>query len=340
MTNNNQNDTVSKVSTSIDTATPDKAAEPRFHTEAFETDESRMAASRLPVSRRQWMIKNLIVKYPVFNEGYGIIAENHYPVAGGTHATGTVGAMLGESRTGKTAVCSYYSAMHPATYDDDGEIFPVIHLTASINMSPMEFAHELNRLTAARYARMHGGVGAYVNNALLRLLKVRTQLLIVDDAQYLFFERTSKTAANMFKLIKTIVDYNTMSVMLVGEERVNDYVNSIDAFVNRGYNSHVLRPLTSGKSDMKRFEKLLGAIDKRLPFANLSGFEDPYIAQQMYRYSDGMIGRVMNLVRPAAFKAMNQGTSRIMIEHLREAVVTRRRKGDTHDYFGGMRDAA
>ncbi|WP_105432315.1 TniB family NTP-binding protein [Neorhizobium sp. T6_25] len=340
MTSKINHETASKEPSLITPAVASKLAQPRFHTEPFESDESRIAAGRLPVAKRQWMIKNLIVKYPTFNEGYGIIAENHYPVAGGTHATGTVGAMLGESRTGKTAVCSYYSAMHPATYDEEGEIFPVIHLTASINMSPVEFGHELNRLTAARYARMHGGVGAYVNNALLRLLKVRTEMLIVDDAQYLFFERSSKTAANMFKLIKTIVDYNTLSVMLVGEERVTDYVNSIDAFVNRGYNSHVLRPLTSGKSDMKRFEKLLGAIDKRLPFANLSGLDDPYIAQEMYRYSDGMIGRVMNLVRPAAFKAINQGTSRIMIEHLREAVETRRRKGDTHDYFGRTRDAA
>lgn len=315
-------------------------ASARFHTEAFETDHDRVAASRLPVARRQWMIKNLIVKYPVFNEGCGVIAENHYPVAGGTHSTGTVGAMLGESRTGKTAVCSYYSAMHPATYDEEGEIFPVIHLTASINMSPVEFAHELNRLTAARYARLNGGVGAYVNNALLRLMQVRTELLIIDDAQYLFYERTSKTAANMFKLIKTVVDYNTLSVMLVGEERVSEYVNSIDAFVNRGYNSHVLKALSAGKSDMKRFEKLLGAIDRRLPFANLSGLDDPYIAQEMYRYSNGMIGRVMNLVRPAAFKAINQGTSMIMIEHFREAVATRRRKGDVHDYFGGFRDAA
>ncbi|NTE82181.1 AAA family ATPase [Agrobacterium tumefaciens] len=320
--------------------TKQSTASARFHTEAFETDQDRIAASNLPAARRQWMIKNLIVKYPVFNEGYAVISENHYPVAGGTHSTGTVGAMLGESRTGKTAVCSYYSAMHPATYDDEGEIFPVIHLTASINMSTMEFAHELNRLTASRYARIHGGVGAYVNNALLRLLKVRTELLIIDDAQYLFFERTSKTAASMFKLIKTIVDYNSLSVMLVGEERVNDYVNSIDAFVNRGYNSHVLKSLSAGKSDMKRFEKLLGAIDRRLPFANLSGLDNPYIAREMYRYSGGMIGRVMNLVRPAAFKAINQGTSMIMIEHFREAVATRRRKGDDHDYFGGFRDAA
>lgn len=312
----------------------------RFHTEAFNSDEDRVAASILPASTRQWMINNLIVKYPVFNEGFDIIAENHFPVENGVPGRGTVGAMLGESRTGKTAVCKYYAAMHPPTYDEEGEIFPVIHLNASVRMSPTESAHELNRLTAARYARMHGGIGAYVNNALLRLMKVRTQLLIVDDAQYLFFDRTNNTASNMFKLIKTIVDYDVLSVMLVGEERVNDYVYSINAFENRGYNWRELKPLSSGKSDMVRFSKLLGAIDKRLPFANLSGFDDPYIAEQMYRYSNGMIGRVMNIIKPAAFRAINQGTSQVMIEHLRHAVSTRRKRGDSYSYFGSDLDAA
>lgn len=72
--------------------TNQSTAKARFHTEAFETDQDRVAASQLPAARRQWMIKNLIVKYPVFNEGYAVISENHYPVAGGTHSTGTVGA--------------------------------------------------------------------------------------------------------------------------------------------------------------------------------------------------------------------------------------------------------
>jgi len=312
----------------------------RFHTEAFETLEQRIAASRKSNAIRQRMVNDLIVKYPVFNTGYDIIKDNHFPVQGGLPGEGTVGAMLGESRTGKSAVCKYYTAMHPPTYDDEGEIFPVVHLTVTPKMSPIEFAHELNRMTAARYTGNGGGVGAYVNNALLRLLRVRTELLILDDAQYLFFKRTDKTAASMFKLVKTIVDYEALSVMLVGEECVNDYVYSIDAFENRGYNWEELKPLSAGKSDMQRFSKLLGAIDKRLPFANLSGLDDPYIAEEMFRYSKGKIGRVMNLIKPAAFRAMNDGTSQIMIEHLRRAVATRHEKGDRYSYFGRDLDAA
>ncbi len=324
--------------TDLPAAKPMHAA--RFHTEAFKTDEERTAAARLPPVRRQWMIKNLIVRYPVFNEGFEMIARNHYPVDGGDHGTGTVGALLGESRAGKTAICSFYTAMKPPHHDDEGEIFPVIHLTASLRMTQVEFAHELNRLTAARATRLNGGIGAYVNNALLRLPRVRNQLLIIDDAHYLFFEQPSNGAAKMFKLVKTIADYNTCAVMLVGEERINDYVYSIDAFANRSYNSQVLRPLSAGKDDMQRFAMLMRGIDRRLPFVDLSGLDAPELVRDFYRYSDGMIGRVMNLIRPAAFLAINDGSSRILVEHLRRAVSTRMRKNDNNNYFGVSRNAA
>lgn len=318
------------------------ASGPRhFHTEPFESPEERLAASKLSPVARQWTVKRLIVKYPVFNSGYSMIAENHFPVVGGSHARGTVGAMLGESRTGKTAICDYYAAMHPPIINEEGETFPVVKLNASLKMTTMEFAQRINRLTAARYERRSGGVGVYVDNAILRFLKARTQLLIIDEAHFLFFDRPDNSAASMYKIVKDIVDLDALAVMLVGDDRINDYVLSIDAFQNRGYNAQPLKPLSAGESDMHRFRKLLGSIDRRLPFANLSGFDDPSstVAQDLYRYSRGLIGRVMLLIAPASHLAMNDGSSMILIEHLRKAVSTRAGKDD-YDYFGYKRHVA
>ncbi|WP_183904774.1 TniB family NTP-binding protein [Rhizobium sp. BK008] len=315
------------------------AASTRFHTEAFETQEQRDAASKLPKTDRQRMVENLLVKYAVFNTGLQIIKSNHMPVNGGQHAKGTVGAMLGASRTGKSSVCEYYAAAYPPTLDDEGELFPVVHLQASVQMMPTEFAKKINELTVNRHPA-RGGVGTFVDDALLQLLRVKTQLLIIDDAQDLFFGRTELSAASMYKLVKTILDFKTLAVLLVGDSKIDDFVNGIDAFANRGYNSVPLAPLSGGKDDMKRFAGLLRSIDKRLPFQNLSGLDDPTIVEDLFRYSEGMVGRVMNLIRPAAFIAFNAGTSHILIEHLREAVSTRMRKGDTFKYFGFGSDAA
>jgi len=314
-------------------------ADEAFHTRAFETAAERNAASRLPPERRQWMIDNLIVKYKVFEQGFEMILANHMPVVGGSHAKGIVGAILGSSRTGKSAICRYYKALYPATYDDEGEIFPVLHMTATVRMTPTEFADELYKLTASRYSPKGGGMAAYVNNALHRLLRVRTQLLIIDDAQYLFHGRADN-GIPMFKLIKAILDFKELSIMLVGEERIDEYVHAIDAFDNRGYNSKTLLSLGSNGSDMKRFQGLLGSIDKRLPFANRSGLDTPSIGEHMYRYSQGKVGRVMKILQPAAYLAINDGSSHILPEHLMRSVATRVRTGDDFDYFGYLRHVA
>jgi hypothetical protein len=318
------------------------ASGPRyFHTEPFEGPEERLAASKLSPRARQWTIKRLTVKYPVFNTGYEIIRENHFPVANGIGNSGKVGAMLGESRTGKTVICDYYAAQHPPIIDDEGESFPVVKLTASLKMTPMEFGERINKLTAARYERRSGGVGLYVDNAIQRFLKVRTELLIIDEAQFLFFERPESSVSSMYKIVKEIVDLDALVVMLVGDERIDDFVYAISAFENRGYNTQPLKALTAGQSDMHRFRKLLGSIDRRLPFARLSGFDDPSspIAEELYRYSRGLIGRVMKLIEPAAYLAINDGSAMILVEHLRRAVSTRAGKDD-YDYFGYKRHAA
>lgn len=310
-----------------------------FHTTAFGPSQ-RLEASRLPPEKRQWMVEKLIVKYPVFTQGFDMIAENHRPVAGGSHAKGTIGALIGDSHTGKSSICSYYAALHPPHTDDEGEVVPVVHLTATLGMRPDEFARAVNSLTIARQPRRSGGIGAFVDQSLLQLIRAKTELLLIDDAQYLFKQQPKGGAERMFKIIKAIADFKALAIVLVGEGDINDYVYSVPAFRNRAYNWMGLRGLTGGADDMQRFAGLLRGIDRRLPFANLSDLDSPLLIEDFYRYSGGMVGRLMNLIRPAAFRAFNDGSSHILIEHFRRVVATRVDSGDSHDYFGYRRHAA
>lgn len=306
-----------------------------FHTEPFESDAERLAASRLPPAKRQWMVERLLVKYAVFKQGYQMIAENHRPVIGGTQGKGVIAAVIGASHTGKTRICEYYLSMHPPRYDDEGEIVPVIHMTATDKMKPEEFARQLNGLTIARQPRSgRGGIDAFVDQALYQLLRARTELLIIDDAQYLFLNQTKGGAGAMYKVVKKIADFKKLTIMLVGEGALNDYAYAVPSFKNRQYNWLPLQGLGSGEADMERYAGLLRGIDRRLPFANLSGLDSPLLIEDLYRFSDGMVGRLMNLIRPAAFRAFNDGSSHILIEHLRHVVATRLAPDDSHNYFG------
>lgn len=137
---------------------------------------------------------------------------------------------------------------------------------------------------------------------------------------------------DMFKLVKMILDTRRTNVLLVGEERTGEFVERTPPLKNRDYSALPFRPLTSSAKDIKDFGRLLGSIDKCLPFAEASGLKD--LAEDMHRFSGGMIGIGMNVVQAAAAEALNRKRSRVLIEDFRFAVKTRVRPGDDYNYFG------
>ena len=81
------------------------------------------------------------------------------------------------------------------------------------------------------------------------------------------------------------------------------------------------------------FRLLLDKIDERLPFASPSGLNNAAWAKDFHYYSQGKIGRLMNLISRAAMMALKQDTACVMVEHLREAVNGMRKPGDHYRYF-------
>ncbi|MBY5511869.1 ATP-binding protein [Rhizobium leguminosarum] len=301
-----------------------------FHTTAFETPQARLAVSRLDVKQRQWMLENLLVVNPLFTAAVDHLSALHLPYGQeGCPGSYKVWAILGESRTGKSFVCKYYTSLFPPTVTTDYEHFPVVSVTATIGMKQTEFARQLNTLTGNPMASTKGGDGAYVERAIQRLLIVDTHLVLIDDAQFLFYERRSDTAMGMFGLIKRIVDQGHV-VMLVGEPKITDFVDGINAFRNRDYNPVELLALK--KADKKRMAGLLDSIDKRLPFREMSGLKN--YREDFWGFSKGTVGPVMNIVQDAGRRAVTQDCPHILLEHLQEAVRTRVKRDDDADYFG------
>lgn len=297
----------------------------------FITDEDRTRAGQLPVGERQLIIKNLLVPYSTYNRGYEAIRSLHMPVAGGLPNLGVVGGLIGPSRCGKTIICESYVAHHPQRDGETGVEYPVVCINASIDMSRRQVGARVHRFTSSphRILTRTDPIEWTVD----RLLKCKTELLIVDDAQYLFFEhRRAWSATEMFGVVKDVLDTKKISVMLVGDGRINNFVFDVDAFKNRGYRSSDLEPLSNTRKDLEKFGALLTSIDRRLPFSRSS--ELAQYRDDFHRYSEGRIGLVMNVVQEAAFRALNDRTACILVEHLRAAVRSMVRPGDDANYFG------
>lgn len=296
----------------------------------FDTAEKREAAVSLPVWKRQLVIKHLRVPYHTYNRGLAMIRRFHMPIDGGIPNRGVAGGMLGESGSGKTVICETYASMHPPFDGDEGVEMPVVMMSASVGISRRRIGDRIRRTTNASYRILtRDDPGDW---SVDRLLKMKTQLFILDESQFLFFgQRTSHIAQEMYGFVKDIADTGLISVFLVGHSAIDEFVHGIEAFRRRRYRSEILKPLSSSPEELALFGDLLKSIDRRLPFresSQLHKYRDDF-----YLYSGGQIGFVMNVVIEAAYLALNERSACILVHHLRQAVSTMVKPGDDTDYF-------
>lgn len=305
----------------------------QFHTKPFLTPEERIAAASLPKSQRQLMIKNLLYRYPEFKKGLEFIKNFHRPGSDDLHDTGVIGGLLGEGRVGKSVIYKYFASLHPNGVGDDGETFPIVWLEATEQMTPTHMADRLYYLTGARSIPMMKP-DAKMDKAVLRLAAAKTELLIIDEAQDLFYNRPQPQVRAFRSSLKTLSDANLFNILLVGEERLNEIINEYNSLANRGgFYSETIEPLGDSDEEFEMFRLFLDKIDERLPFAAPSGLNNAAWAKDLHYYSEGKIGRLMNLIIRAAMMALKQDTACVMVEHLREAVNRMRKPGDHYRYF-------
>jgi hypothetical protein len=295
--------------------------------------EQRLASSSQPPAVRQHLIETLLYPSPLFKKGNAFIGKFHQPVTGGRHGTGKIGGLLGPSRVGKSAICKFYRSHHPARIEEEGEVYPVVYFQASDDMTPRTMAERICEATGARsLAQMK--TPALIDTCINRLVRARAELLIIDDAQFMFMARRVDQVRNFKSFIKLASDRNAFNVLLVGEPIIKDVISAVDYLVGRGgFPNEPLFPLGDSTKEFEQFALMLEGIDNRLPFLTKSGLSEAKIAADIHRFSGGLVGRVMNLIQAAAFEAINDGTAKIMVEHLRSAASMLVSANDSHRYF-------
>lgn len=306
-----------------------------FHTRKFGTDADRAEVVRRPVAERQWMIENLLFSYKRFQDVSAEIGRFHLPVAGGLHGTGVIGGLLGEPRAGKSYICKHYAARYPKILTDVGEEYPVICLEARADWSPTHCAEQIFLKTGGRFVP---GLkfASLVTRCLDRLVQVKNQLFILDDAHLLLLDPSGKQLRDFKSIVKGIADLNTCNLLVCGLPPLQSFMEDDGQIGGRGDFPHwSVQALDWGLTDEReQFALLVHGIDERLPFRELSGLARYDNLEDLYRNSDGKIGRVMNIVKDAAKRALNEDCAHILPEHLQGAAKDRLRVGQRYVGFG------
>jgi energy-converting hydrogenase Eha subunit F len=303
-----------------------------FHTATFDTPEEREAASQLPNIERQRLIEHLLVTYPQFEKLVEFIKNYHYPVLGGSHGRGSVGGLIGKTRAGKSDIVKYYCNKFPAYDVDDGVVMPVVYIPVPPDIVPQRFAEIVYEMTGSGSAPKLK-IPSLMGRSVERIVRVRAQLVVIDDSQFLF-QAPKNHVREFYGFLKQLADTESCNILFVGEESVILSVLAFDPLAERGgFPKEMLKPFDRD-TEFDQFRLMLHEIDLRLPFAEISGLATRYFATELHDFTGGAMGKVMkNLVRPAAFRALNDGSPRILRHHFYEEAALRQRPGDTRVYF-------
>jgi Bacterial TniB protein len=290
-----------------------------FHDKRLSPAERRSAAG-LPPSERQRLIKTLLVRYPRYKEMAKFIAKFHVPVDGGTPDYGNIGALLGATRSGKSWVLKDYGVSFPSVPGDGAIARPVVRVEIRNDMAAHDvvslFFKELGYVSVPKIK-----TEAMIDMIIDALPHHSVELVVFDDVDNALRSNRSGYASKILGFIKGLLDAGCCNVLCAGRPALYETLAAAEQIKGRGgLQKKVLEPYRwHVDAERDQIRLLLDEIDDRLPFADKTGFAEPDLAAHFYAVSGGLIGQVMNYVRPAAYAAMNERAGRVERKHLVEA---------------------
>jgi len=306
---------------------------PEFHTTEFSTPDERLAASQLSPMVRQLMVTNLLVPYAQYARVKKFVSQFHRPVEDGTHGTGWVGGVIGESRAGKSFILQSFAAEWRPVEGPNGYDFPVAYIEARADWDMLEFGRQVYHATGAT-AIPRLSTAALNTKSADRVRQFKVELLIVDDAHFLF-AATGKKRTAFVSLIQHVADQRCCNILLSGLPSVEVAINEYPQLNNRGGFPHLrVHEFDSRTPDERdKFRIFLHGVDQRLPFAKPSNLAQKSYIADFLAVSGGSIGKVMNIIIDAGHMAINERASCISPKHLRKATEIRLLEGTAHVPF-------
>ncbi|WP_375274568.1 AAA family ATPase [Methylorubrum thiocyanatum] len=303
------------------------------------TPEERARVAGLSPKERQDLIKSVLVRYPGYKDAYAFASRFHRPVDGGTHDTGNLGALLGESRAGKSFMLQDYAASFPMEKVAGAITRPVVYIEIKNDMTPYDVASYL-----------HFGLGyrsipkvktqVLMDMAIEAMPDHRVELVIFDDVDNCLTSPRASYVKQTLGFIKGILDSGTCNVLCSGRVGLYGILNGIPQIAGRGGLPHatIMPYRWRIPSEREKVRLLLNGIDNRLPFRAKSDLGSIERAAHFYDLSGGLIGLMMNIIKSAAYQAINDGSDRIENDHLVYASKLRMPPGATFVHFQDLLD--
>ncbi|HWS99369.1 MAG TPA: TniB family NTP-binding protein [Pyrinomonadaceae bacterium] len=261
--------------------------------------------SEIPTEDRRRMVEQLYVTYPRTQTILDKFAYCHLHAKVAAEPEGML--LEGVAGMGKTTLCKHYMQDFPRRETEDRTIVPVLMAKIEVPASPKSLVTALlaalgdplpdKGSTVSQTIRLKGFMD-----------KCGVELIFLDEFQH-FIDRDSKRVLKTTSdWLKNLMDSTKRPIILVGMPYSHGVLDvEGNEQLQRRFSVRVsLEPfIWKDTKDRKDFLKFLQIVDGKLPLNEWSNLSKTNIAFLLYIASDGVISKLMKLIRRATVIALD-----------------------------------
>ncbi|NET36741.1 MAG: AAA family ATPase [Cyanothece sp. SIO1E1] len=215
--------------------------------------------------------------------------------------------VVGESRTGKSIACeAYFYRNKPKQETGKKPIVPVVYIQPPQKCGSKELFKEI--IEFLKYRATKGTVSDFRGRTMEVLKGCEVEMLIIDEADRLKPET--------FADVRDFYDKLGISVVLVGTDRLDAVIKRDEQVYNRFRACHHFGKLSG--TDFIKTVKIWEQSVLKLPVA--SNLTSKTMQKILLEATEGYIGRLDEVLREAAIRALTQGMKKIEKSVLQEVV--------------------
>jgi len=279
-------------------------------------ERSRRDYSKITNDERQHMVEHLFITYPRISAILKKIAYCHQHAKIAAEPDGML--LEGVAGTGKTTLGRSYSRAYPREVTEEGTIVPILATKVEVPASPKSLVSALLDDLGDPLSDKGSTVSQTIR--LRKLMKAcGTELVILDEFQHFIDRDSKKVLKTISDWLKNFMDITRTPVILMGMPYSHTILDAEgnEQLQRRFSTRFSLEPFNwKNHRDREDFRKFLMAVDENLPLNEWSNLSDLSMAFRFNMASDGVISKVMKVVRRATTIALDLSKERLDLDDL------------------------
>jgi Cdc6-like AAA superfamily ATPase len=227
----------------------------------------------------------------------------------------------GPAGAGKTTLQDYFLQKYPRTFNAEGATVPVLCARVPNKATDKNLVTEL--LAKLEDPEAIRGSSYNQTTRLRKFIKdCEVWLVILDEFQHFVDKDSKRVLKTVSDWLKNLIDQTKKPMILIGMPYADQILDAVgnEQLQRRFAVRERLDPfgwLTD--EQQKEFRAFLKAVDNQLPLMESSHLSDPTMAFRFYCATNGVVGKVMKIVRRATELALERDEERITLDLLAEA---------------------